>query len=394
MFMSTILKAGLGLMSLGPVAMLIDCGARPHITSDRSYPRVLADLHAHVMINKWNQQTPLARRYPFVESRAQAAFNPFNIDLRYCFEAGVDLICAAHFNVFDEWLSMPTDPNPKAPFNTVRMIDQLEQQLRGPLEPYARLARNRRELEAMLQVPKSNPGWRTAIVHTVEGGHALGGDLSAVETFAKRGVAMMCITHFFNKGIASSPNAFPFFPDAGADRPEQGLSGFGREVISEMERHGMIVDVAHCTSTAVDDVLEHARRPLAASHMVPRTLSDHPYSLIDEHLQEIALGGGIIGVLLDSYLGSNFAESELAAREGSLRNVVRAIRYLYKLCGRQHVCVGSDAAGYILPPREMRFLSEIGTLRSMLLQEFGDEGIVEDIMANNVLNFLTSNWGV
>jgi microsomal dipeptidase-like Zn-dependent dipeptidase len=335
----------------------------------------------------------MARRYPFVESRVRAAFNLFNIDLRHCHEAGIDLICATHFNVFDEWLSMPTDPNPAAIFNTVRMLDQLEQELDGSLSPYASLVRNRFELETALQIPKSSQEWRVTIVHTVEGGHALGGDLQAIEMLAGRGVAMLGLTHFFNKGIASSPNAFPFFPDAGADRPKQGLSGFGREVVSEMERCGMIVDVAHCTSSALEDVLAQARRPLVASHVAPHTLAHHPYSLVDEHLQEIAERGGIIGIILDPFLLSNYAEPGHATRRGSIRDAVRAIRYVYKLCGRQHVCVGSDAAGFISPPREMRSLSEVGTLRAALLSEFNDREIVDDILANNVIDFLTANWG-
>jgi microsomal dipeptidase-like Zn-dependent dipeptidase len=392
-FLNDIMKYGAGLLSFGPLLILNQCGPKPRITTDRTFRRVLCDLHAHVMMNQWNRQTPAGRKYPLLETIAREMINLFKIDFEHCHEAGVDVICATHLNVFDEWLSMPTDPNPEAPFHTIRMLDQLEAELNGRSAAYARMAKNGTELAALVQMPKTDPSWRTAVVHAIEGGHALGGDLSALATFADRGVAMIAISHFFNKGIASAPNSFPFFPDAGAGWPNQGLSEFGRDVVIEMERLGMIVDVTHCSTTAVEDVLKIARRPLVASHVGAYTLSDHPLSVIDEHLQEISSRGGMIGIIIDSYLTSNYLSYAQSGKEGTLRDVVRAIRYVYKLCGRKHVGIGSDASGYISPPKDMGHLSEIGKLRSLLIEEFGDHDIVDDILANNAIDFLTTNWG-
>ena len=387
------MKYGAGLLSFGPLMILNQCGPKPHITTDRTIRRVLCDLHAHIMMNQWNRQTPLGRQYPFLETVAREMFNLFKIDFEHCHQAGVDVICATYFNVFDEWLSMPTDPNPEAPFHTHRMMDQLEAELHGRSAAYARLAKNGAELAAMVQMSKADPEWRTAVVHAIEGGHALGGDLSALASFADRGVAIIAISHFFNKGIASAPNSFPFFPDVGARWPNQGLSEFGRDVVIEMERLGMIVDVTHCSTTAVEDVLKIARRPLVASHVGAYTLSDHPLSVIDEHLQEISSRGGMIGIIMDPYLVSNYLSHAQAGKEGTLRDVVRAIRYVYKLCGRKHVGIGSDASGYVSPAKDMRHVSEIGRLRSKLIEEFGEQSIVDDILANNAIDFLTTNWG-
>jgi membrane dipeptidase len=207
-------------------------------------------------------------------------------------------------------------------------------------------------------------------------------------------VALITITHFFNKGIATSPNSFPFFPDATKRWPNQGLSEFGSEVIKEMEELGIIVDVTHASSTAIEDILRVATKPLVSTHSSVRTLGDHPYSLFDEHVQEIARRGGIVGVILAPWVLSNYRGMHVIKEYGSLRDVVRTIRYVTKICGtHKRVGIGSDFAGYITGPKEMTNLGEIDKLRKLLLIEFdNDEAIVEDIMANNVIEFLQKNW--
>ncbi len=346
----------------------------------------------HAMIDEWNRQTPVGIRYPAIARLIEATMNRSGLNWKACHEAGVDLICATHFNVFDEWLSMPTDSYPEAPTRTIRMLDLLEELLRGEAAPYARLAATPGELSELLAIPKESPDWRVAVVHSLEGGHALGGRLDVLEPLAKRGVATITITHFFNKGIATSANSYPFFPDANAAWPQQGLSGYGREVIMEMERQGIIVDIIHATSTAIEDIFRTASRPLIASHASARTLGDHPYGLIDEHIEEVARRGGLIGVILEPYLLSNYATLHDAEAAGTLRDTARTIRYLVKLIGPDHVGIGSDFGGYIAPPRDMNRVSRIGKLRSLLRQEFNDESMVNDIMANNVIAFLKKNW--
>jgi membrane dipeptidase len=369
---------------------LTGCGAPPRLTN-RSYSRVLADLHTHAWINKWNRITPLGIRYPAIAGLAETTFNRSGMNWEDCYDAGVDLICATHFNAFDEWLSMPTDPDPEAIGRTIRMIDQLDSALRTEAAPYAKLATNPDQLETLLSVPKESEEWRVAVVHTVEGGHALGGRLEALEPLARRGVAMVGITHFFNKGIASSANSYPFFPDAGAPWAAAGLSEFGIQVVEEMERLGMIVDITHATNTSVEDVLRVAREPLVCSHGSVRTLGEHPYGMEDEHLEEMARKGGLIGVILDPYWLSNYATLHDAESDGTLRDVVRTIVYLAKLIGHKHVGIGSDFGGFIAPPTDMLRVSQVGRLRSMLLEEFSEE-TVNDILANNAIEFLATNW--
>jgi microsomal dipeptidase-like Zn-dependent dipeptidase len=345
-------------------------------------------------MDRWIKRSPIAVKTPVRAGLAAKALNSTSVDWARCHEAGVDLMCVAHFNVFDEWVSMPTDPNVEAPANTLFMMELLERELRGPASAYARLARDHTALQAMLDVPRAKAGFRTAVLHCVEGGHTLGGDLESLTTFAERGVAWLTLTHFFNKGIATAANSFPFFPDSNSEWPAQGLSTFGEEVVREMERLGIIVDVTHCTTTALEDVLRVSQKPLVATHASARTLADHPYSLYDEHIQEIVRRRGLIGIILYPFLLSNYADTNVAGDKGSLRDVVRTIGYVVKICGT-HKCVGlgSDFSGYITGPKDMLRLSEIDRLRQLLLEEFGhDENVVEDIMVNNSVRFLLDNW--
>ena len=373
-----------------------NAGRKPGNSAGSSHEkpkRVLADLHIHLGVDEWNRRTPLAIRYPAVMDIVESHVNVTGYDWRACHGAGIDLFVAAHFNVFDEWVSMATDPYPHATANLHRMMDYLEEELEGPAKPYAVLAREPKDL-ARLNIPKSDPDYRVVVLHGIEGGHALGEDLRTLEGFASRGVAVLCITHFFHKAIGSAANSFPYFPDAGAQLPSGGLSKFGAEVVSEMQRLGMIVDLSHATADTVADVLEMSRKPIVATHSCARVLADHPYCLYDEHIQEISRRGGLIGVIVYPYLLSNYTSLEHARNFGDLQDVVRTIIYVTKICGtHKSVAIGSDFAGYIQGPRDMLRIEHINRLRMLLIDEFQDVQVVEDIMANNAIEFLRSNWG-
>lgn len=356
--------------------------------------RVLADLHAHAVLDDWNDLTPFARRYPLLVDAVTPLANRSGVDWKRCHRAGVDLVCVAHYNIFDELASMPVDPNPDAPRHTDMMIEQLEALLAGDASRYARIARTPADLTRLLAVDKTSGAWRTAVVHALEGAQALGGDLDNVERFARRGVAYLTLTHFVDKGVGSTVNALPYFPDMGAPDPAVGLHRFGRDLVAAVESAGMIADVTHLTTRALDDVLEIATRPVLSSHSSLRALGDHPASLTDEHAIEITRRGGMIGVLLYPLLLSNYSGPAEAKRWGSLRDTVRTVRQLVKICGgHEHIAIGSDFGAYITPPKEMRHLGDVAILRAMLLDEFSDESLVDDVLANNAISFLEKNWG-
>ena len=373
---------------------------------------MLADLHCHPLLARWIESEPLSVKVPGLAGTVDTYLNHTRVDWAACHRAGVDVLCVSHYNPFDELASMPTDPSADAPWNLVRMMDMLEEELERPeVAPHARLARNANELASLVHVPKSSPEYRIAVVHTVEGGHALGGTAKPLAELARRGVFSISVTHFFNKGLVSAANSIPYFPDSGASPAPVGMSEIGREVIQEMERLGMVVDVTHATREGLDDILRTAKGPLIASHSGPRTLSDHPYNLVDEHVQEIARGGGLIGVLLCPYLLANYAQVGDAEKRGSLRDVSRALVFLQRLLAgtpelarEPHAClaVGTDFGGYIPRIPGMRDVSEIELLRASLTHELGrdpvlagrDHGpILDAILADNVIRFLSEHWG-
>lgn len=401
-FILNALYTSAGILSGVSLGSFLSCGGicPRRLSAPNRTKKVLADLHAHPMLNDWIDRSPIAveltQHFPALKKTLLGILNQTKVDWRSSHQAGVDMICVAHLNPFDEFLSMPTDPDPDAVRKTMWMIDLLEQEVEEN-QKYTTLARNKNELIQLLSVDKETEWekYRIAVVHCLEGGHALGGRVDAVKEFAKRGVAMIGITHFFTKVIATSTNSLPYFPDGNSTWCPEGLSEFGKAVISEMENSGVIVDVSHCTSAAIEEVFKATKKPIVSSHSSARALGDHAYSLLDEHIQQIAGDGGIIGVILMPYWLSNYSNEPLAKKVGSLNDVVRTIRYIYKVCGHnhKHIGIGTDFAGYIPPPKDMKCHGHIELLRQKLLLEFdGDEKIVEDIMANNVIHFLKEHW--
>jgi len=401
-FIRKTLLSGAGILSTGSISAFLDCAPTcpKKVPAPNRFKRVLADLHVHPMLNDWINRSPLAvgltQQVPVINEIIMKEMNETGITWKSSHQAGIDMICVAHFDPFDEFLSMPTDPNPDAVRRTMWMMDILERDLKAN-QQYTTLVRNRQELIKLISIDKEKDweNFRIAVVHTLEGGHALGGDLESLTEFARRGVAMIGITHFFTKVIATSANSIPYFPDNNSQWVKQGLSEFGEEVVKRMEELGIIVDVSHGTAKTIDDVLRVVKKPIVSSHSAVRALGDHGYSLFDEHVQQIARDGGIVGVILMPYWLSNFSDVDIAKKIGSLNDVVRTIRYLYKICGHRHenIGIGTDFAGYIPAPNDMKCHGEIERLRHKLTVEFDhDEQIVEDIMANNVLNFFKQNW--
>jgi membrane dipeptidase len=388
--------AGAGLLSGLSLRSLIGCSsvnkcARP----EKIHRYVLADIHCHPSLTKWIWDSPIAVKIPMAAETAKGFFDKTGMTWESSHAVGIDLICVSHFNLFDEWVTMATDPNPAAPANTIRMMNLLEKELEGPAAKYTKLIRTPEEFNNHFtsDYDKNDPDYRIAVLHSLEGGHALGGSLEPLKDFARRGVVYITIGHFFNKGIASAPNAIPFFPDANSLRPHQGLSPFGREVINEMERLGIIVDVTHATSTAFEDILKVSTKPLIATHITARTLGDHAYSFYDEHIKEIVQRGGMVGIPLYTYMLANYINVEQVEKYGSLREVVRTIRYVVKITNSfKNICIGSDFGGYIPHLIDMDSLCEIEKLRVLLLDEFGSEEIVENILAKNVIEFVRNNW--
>jgi membrane dipeptidase len=117
-----------------------------------------------------------------------------------------------------------------------------------------------------------------------EGGHCIGGSLGVLRSLYALGVRYLTLTHNDNVGWA----------DSATDRPDcGGLSDFGRDVVAEMQRLGMLVDLSHVAVTTMNAALDVARAPVIFSHSSARALTDNPRNVPDDVLARLAAGGGV-----------------------------------------------------------------------------------------------------
>lgn len=176
---------------------------------------------------------------------------------------------------------------------------------------------------------------KRAIYIGIENGYAIGNDLSMVETYYDLGARYMTLSHSSNNDICDS-STDPQGPEHG------GLSLFGEEVVTEMNRLGMMVDVSHISDDAVWDVLAITTAPVIASHSNARALYDHPRNLNDDLLEAIAENGGVVQVNL-LYVSEN--DPITGQRTASVSDVVDHIDHIVAVAGIDHVGIGTDFDG-------------------------------------------------
>lgn len=170
---------------------------------------------------------------------------------------------------------------------------------------------------------------KKAIMLGIENGYAIGKDLSNVARFRKRGVVYMTLCHNGNNDICGSAR----YNDA-----QTGVTAFGEEVIREMNRTGMMVDLSHAGERSFYETLEISRQPVVCSHSSARAICDHPRNLTDEQLRAIARQGGVVQVCLYS----GFLRSD---RPATICDAIDHLHHMVNLIGIEHVGIGSDFDG-------------------------------------------------
>jgi Membrane dipeptidase (Peptidase family M19) len=134
----------------------------------------------------------------------------------------------------------------------------------------------------------------------MEGGHMINNSLPVLRMYAQLGVRYLTLTHSVHTDWA----------DSSGDQPKHnGLTGFGKEVVRELNRLGVMVDVSHVSDKTFFDALEVSAAPMIASHSSCRALSDHPRNMTDEMIKALAAKGGVIQInYLDSFIDPALAE--------------------------------------------------------------------------------------
>jgi membrane dipeptidase len=252
----------------------------------------------------------------------------------------------------------------------------------------------------------------------IEGGHLIGNDLSVLRSYASLGARYMTLTHTGNVEWADSSTA---------KAEHNGLSTFGRDVVREMNRLGMIVDVSHVSDKTFADVLEVSKAPVFASHSSCRAICDAPRNMTDEMIRAMAAKGGVIQINYHvSFLSQEFRNAEKAhpewdkaialevkkrcgeregcqliegdriTREYVLRGdlprvewtkIIEHIDHAVKVAGIDHVGLGSDFDGANMP-FGMEDATKLPQITNALLEKGYSEGDVKKILGENTLRVM------
>ena len=167
---------------------------------------------------------------------------------------------------------------------------------------------------------------KIAILIGIEGGHAIEDSLAALSAFSRLGVRYMTLTHFNTNNWADSSGTF-FSPDfdPAKFKVHNGLTDFGRQVVLEMNRLGILVDVAHVSDDTIRDVLETSKAPVFASHSSCRALANIPRNLSDDQIKAIAAKGGVVMINVSTlFLDQKSVDAYLAARAAAQPQIAKA----------------------------------------------------------------------
>ena len=170
---------------------------------------------------------------------------------------------------------------------------------------------------------------KKAIMLGIENGYAIGNDISNIERFRNQGVIYMTLCHNGNNQLCGSAR----YNDEGL-----GVNAFGEQVIKEMNRVGMMVDISHAGEQTFDDALNISSKPIVASHSSARALCNHPRNLTDDQLKALADKGGVAQVTLYS----GFLKEQGMA---TIQDAIDHLNHMVNIMGIEHVGIGTDFDG-------------------------------------------------
>ena len=270
----------------------------------------------------------------------------------------------------------------------------------------ARLATSTTEMREVVA------GGHRAVLIGIEGGHAIEDSLPVLRSFYRLGARYMTLTHTNTNDWADS---------SGDQGRHDGLTSFGRDVIAEMNRLGMLVDISHVADATFFDVIETTKAPVIASHSSSRALADHPRNMTDDMLRAVAKNGGVVMVNFYPVFISTEVAKAAAARSDLLRaqtdalhvkypdegpeydrelEALRApyplprvdaavvadhIEHIAKVAGIDHVGIGSDFDGIGEVPTGLEDVSKLAAIRTELARRGFRKGDIDKIMGENFM---------
>jgi len=257
---------------------------------------------------------------------------------------------------------------------------------------------------------------KVAVLMGVEGGHIIGNSLPALRSYARLGVRYLTLSHGLNTEWSDSSSEPPL---------HNGLTDFGKGVVRELNRAGVMVDISHVSDKTFWDALEVSQAPMIASHSSARALSGHPRNLTDEMIKALAAKGGVIQInYLATYLSDELyrageavrpqvdakrseleklypgadnatkRRTELAAFRAqfpmppvSWEKIIEHIDHVVKLVGPRHVGLGSDFDGATMP-QGMEDVTRLPKITDALLKKGYKPGDIRGILGENLLRVM------
>jgi len=361
----------------------------------------IVDLHAHPSLKASLFKRVLTSRFG-----ASRSFDPFSVrtDFPKLKQGGVDVLLSTIYapekGIFEECrcLKVMRYLMPltwKRVFGrsyfdvTMEMLEVMEKAVES--SGRAGMAFSVQELDGILSQGDDRP---IAVIHNVEGGHSLDGELDNLQRLFDRGVAYLTLAHFY-KNKAVHP-CFPY-PESvqilgcfkGGRDLTLGLTEFGDKVVEKMVELGMILDISHCTPPArkrIYDIVD-GRRPIIASHVGAYEVNPSPYNLQDWEIEKIAdTGGGAAVIFMNYWLMPHETKR-------GLNFIARTIEHFVDVGGIDHVAIGSDFDGFTDPPDDLKDASELPRLTQRLMAEGYSEKAIRKIWGGNALRVLREGWG-
>lgn len=260
---------------------------------------------------------------------------------------------------------------------------------------------------------------RIACLMGIEGGHIIEDSIPALRTLYRLGCRYMTLTHSFNTSWADAAGT-----DAAVKPEHDGLTEFGREIVREMNRLGMMVDISHVADATFWDALETSRAPLIASHSSVRGVFDHRRNLSDEMLRALAKAGGVCMInFYNGYIDPEFAAAQenwkqrhqgdldrLAAKFQANRRaywqavrelrrddpiprtplvvLARHVEHAARIMGWDHVGIGADWDGVSALPEGIDHCGHLPRLTALLIARGATDEQLRGFLGENLLRVM------